>query len=106
LKWTYDTFGNRWQQTATAGMAPQPDVSFNNANNHIDQFCYDAAGNVRDDGPCHSPHKYSYDGEGRLISGDYGATTYLYDAEGFRIAKENSGSPTNVYFYDVAGHLG
>ena len=103
---TYDAFGNRWQQTVTAGTAPQFDITFNTASNHIDGNCYDAAGNVLDDGPCVSPHKNSYDAEGRLISGNYGATTYLYDADGFRVAKQSSGSTSNVYFYDVAGRVG
>jgi RHS repeat-associated protein len=103
ISMTYDAFGNRWQQTATAGSAPQPEVSFNGTTNRIDGTCYDAAGNVLDDGPCANPHRYSYDGEGRLISGNYGATTYLYDAEGYRVAKQGGGSTSNVYFYDVAG---
>jgi RHS repeat-associated protein len=107
LSWSYDSFGNRWQQTATKGSAPQPVASFTTATNRADGVCYDAAGNALDDGPCpmYGAHKYAYDGEEKLISSGYGATTYIYDAEGRRVGKANSGTVSDVYYYDVAGHL-
>jgi RHS repeat-associated protein len=107
LSWSYDSFGNRWQQTATRGSAPQPVTSFSTATNRADGVCYDAAGNVLDDGPCpqYGAHKYAYDAEGKLISSSYGTVTYIYDAEGRRVGKASSGTITNVYYYDVAGHL-
>jgi YD repeat-containing protein len=85
---------------------PQPQISYSTTSNRMDGFCYDAAGNVLDDGPCPAGtnHKYAYDGQGKLISSNFGATTYVYDAEGHRVAKVNSGTVTNVYLYDVAGH--
>jgi RHS repeat-associated protein len=104
LAWTYDAFGNRWQQIATAGSAPQPEQSYNTATNRTDGFCYDLAGNMLDDGPCASVHRFSYDADEKLVSAEYGAITYLYDAEGRRIAKQSSGTTTNVYIYDVAGN--
>jgi RHS repeat-associated protein len=108
VDWSYDSFGNRWQQTPIRGSAPSPVASFANATNHIDGFCYDAAGDVLDDGACpeYGAHKYAYDGEGKLISSYYGAITYIYDAEGRRIAKANSGTVTNIYYYDVFGNIG
>jgi len=105
VSWTYDAFGNRWQQTATRGSAPQPQLTFFTATNRMDMECYDASGNVLDDGPCpqNTGHKYSYDAEGRLISSNFGSTTYIYDAEGNRIAKASGSTITNVYMYDTSG---
>jgi RHS repeat-associated protein len=107
VSWTYDSFGNRGQQTPVLGSAPSAAVSYSTSTNRLDNVCYDAAGNVLDDGPCplYNGHKYAYDAEEKLISSNYGETTYIYDAEGRRVAKANSGTVTNIYFYDVAGHL-
>jgi RHS repeat-associated protein len=107
LSWTYDSFGNRTQQAAILGSAPQPLATFSTPTNRADGNCYDAAGNVLDDGPCpyYGVHKYAYDAEEKLISSNYGGTTYVYDAEGRRVGKVNSGTISNVYFYDVTGHV-
>jgi hypothetical protein len=48
-------------------------------------------------------HDYAYDGEGKLISVDYGPTNYTYDAEGRCVAKSTSGTVSTVHFYDVDG---
>ena len=73
---------------------------------NIDGYCYDASGNLLDDGGCIGwEQKYTYDGEGRLASSNFGQNSYLYDAEGNRVAKQSSGALTNVYFYDLAGHV-
>jgi RHS repeat-associated protein len=74
----------------------------------MDGICYDAAGDVLEDGPCPVPginDQYAYDSEGKLIYSGGGSVTYIYDAEGNRIAKTSSGTVTNVYFYDTAGHM-
>ena len=60
----YDRYGNRWSQTVTAGSGPQPQFSFNANNNRIDQYAYDAAGNVTSDGI----HSYAYDAEGNQVT--------------------------------------
>ena len=39
----YDRYGNRWNQTLTAGSGPQPSFSFD-ANNRMVGYSYDAAG--------------------------------------------------------------
>jgi uncharacterized protein RhaS with RHS repeats len=79
-----------WAATAWGTLPPQPRRKFR----------YVSIWGVR----CgYTAHKYSYDGEGKLISSNFGSTTYTYDAEGDRIAKSNSGGVSNLYFYDVAG---
>jgi RHS repeat-associated protein len=99
----YDRYGNRWNQTATAGGGPQPQLTFNGPgnvpNNHIDGQSYDAAGNLLSDGN----HSYTYDAENRLIQVDSGSTgTYTYDAEGRRITRKTA-SGSWEYLYDLGG---
>jgi RHS repeat-associated protein len=102
----YDRYGNRWNQTVTAGSGPQPSFSFTGAqnggipNNRIDSYTYDAAGNLLNDGS----HNYKYDAESRIISVDNGATTYTYDATGQRVTKATGGSNTD-FLYDREGHV-
>ncbi len=100
--YAYDRFGNRWNQTVTAGSGPAPSYGFD-ANNHITGatgVTYDAAGDTTGDGT----HTYTYDAEGRVSQVDGGTTaSYLYDAEGRRVRKTTSSG--NVDFtYDLAGH--
>lgn len=86
----YDSFGNRLNQTATGtyqGSVPQPaPVTYKGNNNRVDQWAYDAAGNVLND----TNSGYEYDAEGRE-TGSYnqlsGLTGYVYDAEGRRVEK-------------------
>jgi RHS repeat-associated protein len=107
ISWTYDAFGNRWKQTMTLGSGTQPNFTFNNTLNRIDQYCFDAAGNILDENGCPQPggvHQFAYDGEGKLISSNSGNITYIYDGDGKRIAKATNGTVTNVYFYDIDGH--
>jgi RHS repeat-associated protein len=100
--YAYDRFGNRWQQNGPNSMQ----LSFNGANNRTDQFSYDAAGNLVNDGS----HQYFYDPESRLIQVDgtlgvcsSATACYVYDAEGRRVEKTTS-SGTASYIYDLAGH--
>ena len=107
VSWTYDSFGNRIRQTALAGSVPESYLTFSTNTNRADQVCYDASGNVLDDVPCNQAdlHANTYDAEGKLTSSAYGSTSYVYDADGLRVAKQSFGATTNVYFYDVAGHM-
>jgi RHS repeat-associated protein len=111
--YSYDRFGNRWSQAVTAGTGLQMQLSFN-ANNQISTtgYRYDAAGNLMMDGV----NCYTYDAENRLssvapisppLSGICGADTmsYLYDAEGRRMARVQSGAVVKQYYYDAAGHM-
>ena len=88
VNYVYDQYGNRTQQNVTCGSGPQPQFSFNAATNRISTtgYTYDAAGNLTWDGNC----SYTWDGENRPLTSTCpvsGTTTYIYDAEGRRIAK-------------------
>ncbi len=98
--YVYDQFGNRLQQNVAAGAGFAMILNASGNNNRLDQFTYDAAGNLLNDGN----HSYTYDGENRIISVDGGSTaTYVYDAEGRRVQKTASGT-TIGYLYDLAQH--
>jgi RHS repeat-associated protein len=88
-------------------------LSFN-SNNQISSsgYRYDAAGNLVMD----AVNCYTYDAENRLSSvapqtspgsGVCGADTmsYLYDAEGRRVARLQNGAVVKQYYYDAAGHM-
>lgn len=101
FQYGYDSFGNRKNQTVTAGSGPQPTYTFNNNKNQLDPttgVTYDAAGNVTWDGF----HSYSYDAEGRLSTVD-GSIRYLYDAEGHRTSVLSGGAVVRQYLYDNVG---
>jgi RHS repeat-associated protein len=95
----YDRYGNRTNQTVTAGIGTSPTFSF--TNNQIDGYCYDAAGNLLREGACGS-NTYTYDAENRMISAPN--TTYFYDADGRRIRKTVSGV-NHDFLYDLGGRV-
>ena len=69
--------------------------------NQPDGFCFDAAGNLLNDG---QGHTYTYEAENRIIEVNGGqAARYTYDAGGQRIQKVTP-SGTAVYLYDLVGH--
>jgi RHS repeat-associated protein len=81
LSWTYDEYGNRWQQNLLAGTGYHDIYSFNVSNHNTTAgFTYDIAGNLVND----TFHTYSYDAEGRLLSVDSGTETYNYNSRGLR----------------------
>ena len=89
----YDRYGNRWSQTVTAGSGPSPSASFSGGNNRMDGSSYDASGHLLNDGA----HSYAYDGEGRLVSVDGGATaSYVYGPDGERWAATVNGVTTET----------
>jgi RHS repeat-associated protein len=118
--YAYDEYGNRWNQTLTAGtgllsssMTFKPAATaITNGNcyhaagltNQADGFCHDAAGNLLSDGQ----HNYTYDAEGRIIVVDANLSTptatYSYDAAGQRIQKVSSAG-TSAFLYDLGGHV-
>lgn len=103
LGWSYDRYGNRWKQSVISGTqtAPQPQLSFTGSNNRVDQYGYDAAGNLTYDGI----HHYSYDDESRIVAVDNGGTgQYVYDADGLRIHKVGGADGPEDYLYDLSGH--
>src|ERR1700724_3303670 len=86
LSWTYDAWGNRTDQTMTAGTCGQFHATVNAQNRLTDPinnlYTYDAAGNMTHD----ASHSYAYDTENRLTAVDGGSTAnYYYDAFGYRV---------------------
>ena len=98
--WDYDRYGNRWHQTLTAGTGLTYIASFSGANNRVDGWSYDAAGNVLHD----DHHSYTYDAEGRIATVD-SSTSYVYDASGLRVAKKVNGALTSQYIYDLGSRV-
>jgi RHS repeat-associated protein len=106
FRYGLDRYGNRWQQSLTAGNGATSNLSFD-TNNHItssfscsspNPFCYDGAGNLLNDGL----HTYTYDAENRVTQVDGGNTaSYTYDAQGRRVSKV-SAAGTVDYFYDMS----
>ncbi|QNI35461.1 RHS repeat-associated core domain-containing protein [Edaphobacter albus] len=96
--YSYDRYGNRWQQTSPQG-GPAPSYSFDATTNHINGFGYDAAGDMTNDGF----HSYTYDAEGKILQVDSGTTgQYVYDAMDRRVRTQNA-TATYEYLYDYAG---
>jgi RHS repeat-associated protein len=101
FSYTYDRYGNRWNQTVTQGSGPSPQLSFNVTYNQLVStgYSYDAAGNLLTDGT----HHYAYDAEGNLIQVDNGTTaTYAYDALNHRV-RETIGSSDTDYTFNTDG---
>jgi RHS repeat-associated protein len=98
LSWGYDRYGNRKNQTLTAGSGYQGSVTVNAATNHITTsgYAYDANGNMTNDGM----NTLTYDAENHSVtsSGTLGSGTYTYDGNGLRVEKV-SGSTTTVYIF-------
>ena len=103
FSYTYDQFGNRWQQNVTAGTGGSAQYSFN-SNNQISGsgVTYDAAGNMMTDG---LGNTYTYDAENRLVSvsGNY-SLSYVYDAFGNRV-EETNGATSQGLVYDLNGRV-
>lgn len=104
LTWTYDAWGNRTDQTGTAGTCDTFHASVTATNHLLDPlnniYQYDAAGNITFDGN----HHYSFDAENHLTSVDSGTTLYVYDASGQRVAKAAGSALTKFYIYGPSGH--
>jgi YD repeat-containing protein len=83
LSFSYDRYGNRTQQTVTAGSAPSNSVTIDQTTNRISgsPYAYDANGNMTNDGLNSS---IVYDAENRLVSINSGSATYSYDGKSLR----------------------
>ena len=100
LQWAYDRLGNRTLQTLVGGNVTigQPQFAIDSNTNRIIGYCYDAAGNLLDEGTCPAgTHHYSYDGANRLTKINAGPPSYTYFGT-LRI-KKVAGSTTTVYIY-------
>lgn len=98
LSWGYDRYGNRWNQTKTAGSVYQGAVQVTASTNQINcigssgQSCtggviptYDANGNMTYDGT----NTLVYDAENHAVSAtnQSNAGAYVYDGNGLRVKK-------------------
>jgi RHS repeat-associated protein len=102
LSWTDDAWGNRTDQTNTAGTCPTFHQTVNTQNRLVGPpYLYDAAGNMTYDGA----HTYTYDAENRITQVDSGTTaSYVYSPEGRRVTKISGGS-TRDYVYDLSSSV-
>jgi RHS repeat-associated protein len=102
LSWTYDAWGNRTDQTNTAGTCPTFHQTVDTKNRLVGPpYLYDAAGNMSYDGT----HRYTYDAENRITQVDSGTTaSYAYMPEGRRTTKISGGS-TRDYVYDLSNRV-
>ncbi|MGH8247128.1 MAG: hypothetical protein ACREUU_11945, partial [Gammaproteobacteria bacterium] len=106
--YAYDRYGNRWV-SANSGLtlsAQTPiDASwYNAANNRINGYTYDDAGNQQS---IVGGTTFAYDAENRLrtvtrLGAD--TVTYDYDGEGRRV-KKVVGANTTIYVYNALGQL-
>jgi RHS repeat-associated protein len=101
LSWGYDRYGNRLNQTLTAGSGYSGSVTVDAITNRIVQttgttYAYDANGNMTSD----NLNTIIYDAENHATSsgGSLGSGTYTYDGNGLRVEKV-SGSTTTVYLF-------
>jgi RHS repeat-associated protein len=109
LSWGYDRYGNRLNQTLTAGSGYQGSVQVTASTNRINciggsgQSCsggvvptYDANGNMTYDGS----NNLVYDAENKAVSATNASTsgTYTFDGNGLRV-KKVSGGTTTVYVF-------
>ncbi len=114
--YTYDRFGNRWNQTVTTGTGTQMSLTFNGSNQITTiGYQYEAAGNVLTD----NANCYTYDGENRISSvailtalkvcgtaadNNLPVTSYLYGPDGKRIARVQNGAVVEQDYYDADGN--
>ncbi len=101
LTFGYDAWGNLLSSSSSAPGCSQPlplNVSATVAN-QISGFCYDAAGNLLDQGACPSSgsHAYAFNAENQLTAA--AGTSYLYDGDGNRVSK----SFGKLYWYGMGG---
>jgi RHS repeat-associated protein len=98
LSWVYDRYGNRLNQTLTAGSGYQGSFTVDPTTNHItgSPYAYDLSGNMTNDGL----NALVYDGENRVTSsgGALGSGSYAYDGNSLRVSKSASGA-TTVYIF-------
>ena len=97
----YDPWANMTAHTLTAGSGYSYTAQMN-SKNQITALPYDGsgAGTMTSDGT----NAYSYDAEARLYQVNSG-TTYLYDPDGNRVAKQASGAIEEQYLYSPDGKL-
>ena len=105
LSESFDRYGNRLNQTVTAGSGPPNSLSFATTpappanppggayTNRPDGYSFDVSGNMLNDGA----NALAYDGENCLTSSE--TTMYVCDAHGIRLKKALQGGTTTVYIF-------
>jgi RHS repeat-associated protein len=103
--YSYDQFGNRWQQHLVSGTGSEVDYTYDTtapyttaSHNHNSNFTYDSAGNVTADGLCSPTPCWSFDDAGQLTAGN--GASYLYDALGRRQQKTDAGGTVRSFVFD------
>jgi RHS repeat-associated protein len=105
LSWGYDRYGNRLNQTLTAGSGYSGSVSVSPSSNRISStgYSYDADGNLTNDGS----NTLVYDAENRFVSASNGSSAgaYTYDGNNLRVKKcvPNCTNPTTTTVYLFSG---
>jgi RHS repeat-associated protein len=109
LSWGYDRYGNRLNQTVTAGSGYSSTLSFANPGgaqtNQPGGMCFDASGNMLAESACPptAPPTYTYDAEDHLMTytGTSATAGSIYDDHGHRVEKclPNCTSPTSTTVY-------
>jgi RHS repeat-associated protein len=99
LSWSYDRYGNRKQQTVTAGSnMPSNSVTPSPTTNRITDagYAYDLAGNMTNDGS----NTLTYDAENRVTNSANGGSSgaYAFDGNSLRVQKTVSGATTLYIF--------
>jgi RHS repeat-associated protein len=98
--YSYDAWGNLNQKQVTKCQAENLSVSAD-ANNRLQGYNYDAAGNMLKD---NNSATYVYDSENRINSTS--GFTYVYDADGNRVQKTNGNTTPatgTLYWYMSSG---
>ena len=107
LSETYDRYGNRTNQSVTAGSGYNVSLTINPASNQISGFTYDASGNVTAETSPYSA-SFTYDGEecNTSFSGNGNNGTYTCDGNGLRVKKVVTGNNavTTLFIYSD-GHV-
>jgi RHS repeat-associated protein len=94
--YTIDPWGNLTNRAAVTGKTNTEPLSAapSTVTNQLPGFSYDAAGNLTQNGTA----TYNYDAESRLIATPSVGWTYVYDGDGLRVRKSNSGSNGILYW--------
>ncbi len=107
LSESFDRYGNRLNQTVTAGTAPPNSLTFATTptppanppggayTNRPDGYSFDASGNMLND----ASNNLAYDDENCLTSA--GTTTYTCDVHGWRVVKALASSTNTAYIFSA-----
>jgi RHS repeat-associated protein len=107
LSESFDRYGNRWNQTLTAGSGP-PTMSLafgangmnGSTTNQPSGYNYDSSGNMTTEPLVPQQSYMTYDGENRMMAVTGGAAaTYAYDGNGTRIVRSVGGGATTVSIF-------